>query len=56
MSKVGEPMDLISELTDIKRRLESLEARILSLNVRLGPQLHVKTDYDFSKIKIKEKL
>lgn len=55
MSKVGEPMDLISELTDIKRRLESLEARILSLNertlpmVRLGPSRD-RSPYDLSKL------
>lgn len=49
------PLDLTNELTDIKRRLESLEARILSLNertlpmVRLGPSRD-RSPYDLSKL------
>lgn len=53
----AEPLGLTKELSAIKARLESLEQRILSLgDQRLGPQLHVTPNYDWSKLKVKETL
>lgn len=48
MSKVGEPLDLTKELTDIKRRLEALEQKgyTIGREPRLGPSPDGPGPYD----------
>jgi hypothetical protein len=48
-----QPLDLTTEINDIKRRLESLEARILSMSdTRFGLRNSKPVNYDFSNLKI----